>query len=89
MDKELKKTLYILIKRLINQEVRFLRLKQIFIPEILIDEISRSIEDTKDEVARLMRGLSFDEREALLHKMLKEAVDDEIEKAIAFRKNRC
>ncbi len=89
MEKEFISELRRDIRRLVLQEIRLLRLRQIFSPDIIIDEISRSIEDTKAKIVRLTRYISFKKRERLLHQMLMDAIDEEIDKTIRFRSNRC
>ena len=87
--KELKKTLKFGIKTLIFQEVRLLRLERVFTPRILLETESRSLEETKQEIVHLVRGLSGKEREGLLKEMVREMVDEEIDRAIQIRGNRC
>ncbi len=89
LDKELRKVLQYGVRSLVFQEVRLLRLKQACSPAIIVDEISRSIENTKQEIVRLVRTMSYKERTALLRKMIEQAVDEEIDRAIELRKNRC
>ncbi len=89
IDKELKKVLKYGVRSLVFQEVRLLRLKQAYSPAIIVDEISRSIEDTKQEIIKLIRTMSYKERTTLLRKMIQQAVDEEIDRAIEMRRNRC
>lgn len=89
MDKELRRVLKLGIKTLVFQEVRLLRLGQVFTPEIVMDEISRSIEETKNEIVRLTKTLRYRERTALLRRMIRQVVDEEIDRAIQFRQKRC
>ncbi len=89
MDEEIKEGLRSEIKSLILQEIRLYRLKQTFTPDILIDEISRSIEEIKREIIRLARTLSYRERVFLLRRMMQEAVDEEIDRAIQLREKKC
>ena len=88
-EKELKKTIKLGIKTLIIQEVRLLRLEHSFTPHIVIDEISHSIQDTKKEIVKLTKAMAQKERAALLRKMICQAVDEEIDRAIQLRKTRC
>jgi len=89
MDKALISALLKEIKILVIQEIRLLKLKKTFTPEILIDDLLRSIHDTKREIVRLSRGIPFKERKKLLQKMLKKAINEEIDQVIKFRTNRC
>ncbi|MDI6762130.1 MAG: hypothetical protein QME83_03770 [Thermodesulfobacteriota bacterium] len=89
LDKELKKVLKLGIKTIVFQEIRLLRMEQAFTPEIVLGGISQSIEETKREIARLTRTMSHKERASLLKKMIRQAADEEIDRAIQLRKNRC
>lgn len=89
MDRGFRRVLKLGIKTLVFQEVRLLRLGQGFTPEIVLDEISRSIEETKNEIVRLTKTLRYRERTALLRRMIRQVVDEEIDRAIQIRKNRC
>ena len=88
-DKELRESIRLGIKSLIIQEVRLLRLEHSFTPHIVIDEMSRSIQDTKREITKLARAMARKERAALLKRMIHQAVDEEIDRAIKLRKTKC
>ncbi len=88
-DKELKEAIKVGVKTLILQEVRLLRLEQSFTPHIIIDEMSRSIQDTKKEINKLARAFGQRERIILLKRMIRKAVDEEIDQAIELRKTKC
>ena len=87
--KELKETLKLGIKTLILQEVRLLRLERTFTPHIIIEEMSQSIQETKKTIIKLTRSMNNKERTALLKRMIRQAVDEEIDQAIQLRKTRC
>lgn len=88
-EKELREGLRLGIKSLIFQEVRLLQLERSFTPPIIIDEISRSIQEIKKEIIQLTREISERERTLLLKKMLRQAVDEEIDHLVELRKTRC
>jgi hypothetical protein len=88
-NKELKEAIKLGIKTLIIQEVRLLRLEHSFTPHIVIDEMSQSIQGTKREIVKLARAIAQKERGLLLKKMIRQAVDDEIDRAIELRKTKC
>jgi hypothetical protein len=88
-QKELKRAIKVGIKTLIIQEVRLLRLEHAVTPHIIIDEISHSIQDTKNEIVKLAKAMSQKERAAFLRKMIRQTVDEEIDRAIQLRKTRC
>jgi hypothetical protein len=87
--KELREALRLGIKTLILQEVRLLRLERAFTPHIIIDEMSRSIEETKRTIVKLTQAMDDRVRGALLKRMIRQAVDEEIDRAIELRKARC
>ena len=88
-DKELREAIKLGVKTLILQEVRLLRLERSFTPHIIIEEISHSIQDTKKEIVKLTRTMAQKDRTVLLKKMIRQAVDEEIDRAIQLRKTRC
>jgi len=88
-DKELRDAIKLGIKTLILQEVRLLRLERSFTPHIIVDEMSRSIQGTKREIVKLAKAIALKDRTILLKKMIRQAVDEEIDHAIELRKTRC
>lgn len=88
-DKELKDAIKLGIKTLIIQEVRLLRLERSLTPHVIIDGMSQSIRETKKEIVKLTRAMTQKERTVLLKKMIRQVVDEEIDKAIQLRKTRC
>ena len=88
-EKELKKAIKMGIKALIIQEVRLLRLKHSFTPHLIIDEISHSVQDTKKEIVQLTKAMAQKERSLLLKRMIRQTMDEEIDRAIELRKTRC
>ena len=89
LDKGLREVLKLGVKTLVLQEVRYLRMERVFTPEIILDEVSRSIAETKREIVGLTRTIRPQERASLLRRMARQALDEEIERAIQLRKNRC
>jgi hypothetical protein len=88
-EKALKGALRSEIKTLIIQEIRLLEFQQIHAPALIIREMSLWIQEVKGQVVSLTRVMAYKERTDLLKKMIGEAVDQEIERAIQLRKNRC
>lgn len=88
-DKELKEAIRLGIRTLILQEVRLSRLERSFTPHIIIDQMSHSIQDTKKEIVKLTKTMAWKERAILLKRMIRQAVDEEIDRAIQLRKTRC
>jgi hypothetical protein len=88
-DKELREAIKLGVKTLILQEVRLLRLERGFTPHIVIDEMTRSIEETKRTIVKLTRAMDHRERSALIKRMVRQAVDREIDRAIELRKTKC
>ncbi len=88
-DKELREAIKLGIRTLIVQEVRLLRLEHSFTPHVMTDEMSRSIGETKKEIVKLTRTMAQKERATLLKRMIRQGVDEEIDRAIQLRKTRC
>jgi hypothetical protein len=88
-NKELREAIKLGIRTLIIQEVRLLRLEHSFTPHIIIEEMSQSIQETKKTIIKLTRSMDNKERTALLKRMIRQAVDEEIDQAIQLRKTRC
>ena len=88
-NKGLKEAIKLGIRTLIIQEVRLLRLEHSITPPIMIDELSQSIQNTKREIGKLAKAIAQKERAVLLKKMIRQAIDEEIDQAIQLRKNKC
>jgi hypothetical protein len=88
-NRELRKTIKLGIKALIFQEVRLLQLEHSFTPQIVIDEISQSVQETKREIVRLTKSIAQKEKAVVLKRMIRQAIDQEIDEAIQLRKTRC
>jgi hypothetical protein len=88
-DKDLREAIKLGIKTLIIQEVRLSRLERSFTPHILVDEMSRSIRSTKKEIVKLAKAIAMKDRAFLLKKMIRQALDEEIDHAIELRKTKC
>ncbi len=88
-DRELRQAVKLGIKTLILLEVRLLRLERGFTPHIIIEEMSQSIRETKREVSRLAMAFGQKERGPLLKRIIRQAVDEEIDRAIELRKTKC
>ena len=87
--KEIRDALKLGIKTLIVQEVRLLRLEGTFTPGFIIEAESYSIRDTKRKIARIAEAVEEKERGVLLKKILRDAIDEEIDRAIRLREQRC
>jgi len=88
-QKELKRAIKIGIKTLILQEVRLLRLEHSVVPHMIVDQLSHSIQESKKEIVKLAKAMVQKERAALLRRMIRQTVDEEIDRAIELRKTRC
>ena len=88
-DKELRKAIRLGMKTLILQEVRLSRLERAFTPFVMTDEMSRSIQETKRMIIKLTRSMDHKKRTVLLKRMVCQAVDEEIDRAIELRKTKC
>ncbi|NWG03415.1 MAG: hypothetical protein HXY44_11235 [Syntrophaceae bacterium] len=88
-DKELREAIRLGLKTLIVQEVRLLRLERSFTPHIILEEMLQSIQETKREIVRLANVMAQKERGVLLKRMIHQAVNEEIDRAIELRKTKC
>jgi hypothetical protein len=88
-EKALREALKSAIETLINQEIRLLRLGQIDTPPFITEEVSYSILESKREVIELTRSMVHKEKMVLIKRMIQQVVDEEIDRAIRLRKNKC
>ena len=88
-SKEIKETLRPAVENLIGQEVRLLQLDRIHTPPFVLEELSLSIIESKREVIHLTPSMTQKERERLIQKMVREAVEGEIERTVQHRGNPC
>jgi len=87
--KALREALKSVIETLINQEIRLLRLGQIDTSPFIVEEVSYSIMESKREVVKLTQSMARKEKMVLIKRRIRQAVDEEIDRAIRLRKNRC
>jgi hypothetical protein len=87
--KELRQALKLAIKGLILQEVRLVQLEKSHPPAFILDEMSRSIQEAKNQVMTLVRLMPAKERNVLIKRLVRQSVDEEIDQAIQVRKTRC
>ena len=89
VKKELREALKLAIKDLIIQEVRVHQLEESNTPSFVIDEMVRSVQEAKRQVIALVRLIPPKERNALIKRLIRQSVDEEIDQAIQVRKPRC
>jgi len=87
--RELTEELKPALRVLILQEVRLLQFEQSLAPTFILNEIARSIQDAKREVSGYLRLISRDERDRLLRRMLRQVLNEEIDRTVEGRKTRC
>jgi hypothetical protein len=87
--KELMEALRVGVKTLVLQETRVLRLERSHTPHFVIEAMSDSIKETRDTIARLTGGMEGKAKALLLRRMVRQAVDEEIDHAVELRKVRC
>ena len=87
--KETEEILKSAVENLISQEVRFLQLDRINPPPFILKELSLLIIESKRKVVLLIESLTQKERERLIRKMVREAVEGEIERTVQHRGNPC
>ena len=89
VKRELREALKLAIKSLIIQEVRRTQLEQSSPAPFVLDEMIRSIEETKRQVIALARLMPPKERELLVKRLIRQSVDEEVDQAIRVRQKRC
>lgn len=87
--KELREVLRLAIKTLIIQEVRVLQLERTYTPFFIIDEMARSIQEAKRQIISMVRLMPSKERNAIIKRLVRQSIDEEIDQGIQLRKNKC
>ena len=87
--KESKEALRSVIEHLVGQEIRLSQLSRVHTPAFLLEELSVSIKESKKEAVLLAESLTQNERVTLIKKMIREAVEEEIERTVQHRGNPC
>lgn len=87
--KELKKALKSTIENLVVQEIRLLQLARTHTPPFILEEMADSIKESKREVLLLTESLAQTGKTTLIKKMIREAVEEEIERTVQHRGNPC
>lgn len=87
--KEIRETLKSSIDTLVCQEIRLLQLSRVHAPSFVVEDVSFLIRESKREVMDLTDSLAAKERSTLLKKMIREAVEEEIERTIQHRGISC
>jgi len=77
------------VENLVGQEIRLLQLVRIHSPSFVLEEISASVREAKREVALLTEALNQKEKTTLIRKMIRDAVEEEIERTVQHRGNPC
>ena len=89
MKKESKEALRSVIEHLVGQEIRLSQFSRVHTPSFILEELSVSIRESKKEVALLAESLTQKERATLIKRMVREAVEEEIERTVQHRGNPC
>jgi hypothetical protein len=87
--KALREALRSAIEILIDQEIRLLQFEQVDSPIFVVEELTYSIAGSKRQVVKLAKKIARKERSLLIKRMVLKAVDEEIDRAIRIRQNRC
>jgi hypothetical protein len=87
--KESKEALRSVVEHLVGQEIRLSQFSRVHTPSFLLEELSVSIKESKKEVALLTESLTQKERATLIKRMIREAVEEEIERTVQHRGNPC
>jgi hypothetical protein len=89
MKEESKEALRLVIEHLVGQEIRRSQFGRLLTPSFILEELSVSIKESKREVALLTESLTQKERTTLIKRMIREAVEEEIERTVQHRGNPC
>lgn len=73
------------IENLVCQEIRLLHLTRIDMPSFVLEELSVSIQESKREVVLSSRSLAEKERTARIKRMVRDAIEEEIERTVQQR----
>jgi len=87
--KELTEAIRVGVKTLVLQEVRMLRLERSSTPHFVIEAMADSAQETRKTIAKLTKGMEERAKILLLRRMVRQAVDEEIDHALELRKARC
>jgi hypothetical protein len=77
------------LEDLVCKEIQLLHLEQIGTPAVVVEEITVSIRELKREIVRTTESLEQRKRAALIKRIIREAMDEEIERTIRQRGNPC
>jgi hypothetical protein len=77
------------LKTLVLQEVRSSQMRSSIAPPLMAEEIAHSIRETKREIVKLVEAMAREKSVAFLKGMILEAVDEQIDRIVQLRKNRC
>ena len=58
-------------------------------PSFIVDAMARSLQEAKREVISLVRLIPSKERNALIKRLIRQSIDEEIDQDVRVRKNRC
>jgi hypothetical protein len=87
--KESKEALRSVVEHLVGQEIRLSQFSRVHTPSFILEELSVSIKESKKEVVHLTEALTQKERVTLIRRMIREAVEEEIERTVRHRGNPC
>ncbi len=77
------------IRVLILQEVRLLQFEESLAPPFILEDIARSIQEAKQAVSGYLRLMPEEKRDRLLRRMLRQVLDEEIDRTVEQRRTRC
>jgi len=87
--KELEAALRPAVENLVCQEVRLLHFGRMSAPSMIVEETVVTIKDLKRELVNLAQPITQKERASLIKKMIRETVEEEIERTVQHRGNPC
>ena len=87
--KELKAALKPTIEDLICQEIRLIHFERMHTPSLVVEGIAATVRELKRELVNLTQSVAQKERAGLIKRMIREAVEEEIERTVHHRGNPC
>lgn len=77
------------IKALVLQELRLLRMDEGLMPEFLADAMRESLEEERRTINELLGAMDEMEKNRLLRRLFRQAVDEEVDQVVELRKAKC
>jgi len=87
--RELKVALKPTIENLVCQEIRLLHFERMDTPSLIVEGIAATVRELKKELVNLTQSIAQKERTSLIKRMIRETLEEEIERTVQHRGNPC